>query len=188
MIYEAIENPILQKFFKVDVNFDPNFEYAAIPFSNATRDEEDPQNISEIDGSFSFERGRAGIITSRNDLTPPKPDLQNRFLSNEPELDIEGNAVNGKEGGELARPLETEFEGQDPEPLLPRLESDSDRTEDQDVSDEYENLDDEEATPLKLMVKRATNVCSKIAKENSEYFELNYQVQEHQHTLSDVLE
>jgi len=42
LIYEAIENPILQKFFKVDINFDPNFEYAPIPFSNATRDEEDP--------------------------------------------------------------------------------------------------------------------------------------------------
>ena len=32
MIYEAIENPILQKFLKIDVNFDPNYEYAPIAF------------------------------------------------------------------------------------------------------------------------------------------------------------
>lgn len=31
LIYEAIENPILQKFIKIDVNFDPNYEYAPIP-------------------------------------------------------------------------------------------------------------------------------------------------------------
>jgi len=32
LIYEAIENPILQKFLKIDVNFDPNYEYSPIPF------------------------------------------------------------------------------------------------------------------------------------------------------------
>lgn len=33
LIYEAIENPILQKFVKIDVNFDPNYEYSSIGFA-----------------------------------------------------------------------------------------------------------------------------------------------------------
>lgn len=35
LIYEAIENPILQKFLKIDVNFDPNYEYSPIPFDKS---------------------------------------------------------------------------------------------------------------------------------------------------------
>ena len=34
LIYEAIENPILQKFFQIDVNFDQNYEYAPILCEN----------------------------------------------------------------------------------------------------------------------------------------------------------
>ena len=30
LIYEAIENPILQRFMEIDTRFDPNYEYASI--------------------------------------------------------------------------------------------------------------------------------------------------------------
>ncbi len=35
LIYEAIENPILQRFLEIDLNYDPYYEYASIevPFS-----------------------------------------------------------------------------------------------------------------------------------------------------------
>ena len=33
LIYEALENPILQRFLEIDVTYDPNFEYAPIEFS-----------------------------------------------------------------------------------------------------------------------------------------------------------
>ena len=48
-----------------------------------------------------------------------------------------------------------------------------------DISDEYENLD-ENAPPLKLLVKRATKVCTLITRENAEFFELHHKVSEHQ--------
>ena len=30
VIFEAIENPILQRFFEIDSRFDPDYEYASI--------------------------------------------------------------------------------------------------------------------------------------------------------------
>ncbi|CAI2364337.1 unnamed protein product [Moneuplotes crassus] len=33
LIYEALENPILQRFLEIDITYDPNFEYAPIEFS-----------------------------------------------------------------------------------------------------------------------------------------------------------
>ena len=33
LIYEAIESPILQRFLDIDVNFDPNYEYASIDYA-----------------------------------------------------------------------------------------------------------------------------------------------------------
>lgn len=50
LIYEAIENPILQRFLEIDTNFNPNYEYEPIevdPKWRKTRHEED------LEGDFS---------------------------------------------------------------------------------------------------------------------------------------
>ena len=36
LIYEALENPILQRFLEIDVMYDPNFEYAPIKHSKVS--------------------------------------------------------------------------------------------------------------------------------------------------------
>lgn len=51
LIYEAIENPILQRFLEIDTNFNPNYEYEPIEvdpkWRNKRHEEED------LEGDFS---------------------------------------------------------------------------------------------------------------------------------------
>jgi hypothetical protein len=41
LIYEAIENPILQRFLEIDTNFNPNYEYETIEPANYLSDDSD---------------------------------------------------------------------------------------------------------------------------------------------------
>ena len=44
LIYEALENPILQKFLEIDVKYDPNFEYMPIEFQRKIKNKIEKQN------------------------------------------------------------------------------------------------------------------------------------------------
>lgn len=57
-----------------------------------------------------------------------------------------------------------------------------------DISDEYEQIDETTATPLKILVKRATRICADMTRENAEYYELMHKVKEHQSTVDELTE
>jgi hypothetical protein len=45
LIYEAIENPILQRFLEIDTNFNPNYEYEPIDIVPRGSETYDLQNV-----------------------------------------------------------------------------------------------------------------------------------------------
>jgi len=68
LIYEALENPILQRFLEIDVAYDPHFEYAPIEFSKGKETKSKKKEVkkeSEVNQTVQPKMDRLEVRKSR---------------------------------------------------------------------------------------------------------------------------
>lgn len=74
LIYEAIENPILQRFLEIDTNFNPNYEYEPIDVNGGG------PNKHAADGAAAGEQGDVSslFLAEGDKLTKTKKRFEDR--------------------------------------------------------------------------------------------------------------
>ena len=82
LIYEAIENPILQRFLEVDTNFNPNYEYEPIEVDWRPHDEDgDVSSLFLVEGDkLTKTKRRFEEMKDGKTCKPSKHEEQERYL------------------------------------------------------------------------------------------------------------
>ena len=65
LIYEAIENPILQRFLEIDTNFNPNHDYEPIDVRPDWKRKHDGNSVTNED--VNFERDVSSLFLAEGD-------------------------------------------------------------------------------------------------------------------------